>query len=59
MAMRFVPGGINRWRTSVHMNCLVQSGLNILSTTRDISPVKVNSKSSPLEVHSAHTKRGP
>jgi hypothetical protein len=37
--MRFVPGAINRWRTSMHMNCLVQSGLNILSTTRDILPI--------------------
>jgi hypothetical protein len=42
LSMRFIPGAINRWRASVHLNFLVQSGLNILSMkreTRDALPI--------------------
>ncbi|MGH9960674.1 MAG: glycosyltransferase, partial [Pyrinomonadaceae bacterium] len=42
LTMRFVPGAINRWRASVHLNYVVQSGLNILSAnreTRDALPI--------------------
>ena len=35
LTMRFVPGGINRWRASTHIDFLVQSGMNILSTKRE------------------------
>lgn len=42
LTLRFVPGAINRWRASMHLDFLVQSGLNILSTsreTRDTLPI--------------------
>ena len=42
LTMRFIPGAINRWRASVHLDFLVESGLNILSTnreTRDALPI--------------------
>ena len=42
LTMRFIPGAINRWRVSVHLDFLVENGLNILSTnreTRDTLPI--------------------
>lgn len=42
LTMRFIPGAINRWRASVHLDFLAQSGLNILSAkreTRDTLPI--------------------
>jgi hypothetical protein len=42
LTMRFVPGAINRWRASMHLDFLAQSGLNMLSTsreTRDTLPI--------------------
>ena len=34
LTMRFVPGGINRWRASMHTDFVVQNGLAIRSATR-------------------------
>jgi len=42
LTMRFVPGAINRWRASEHLEFIVQSGLKILSInreTRDTLPI--------------------
>ena len=42
LTMRFVPGGINRWRASMHIDFLVQNGMHILSAnreTRDTLPI--------------------
>jgi hypothetical protein len=45
MTMRFVPGAINRWRASMHVEFLVEGGLNILSInreTRDTLPIPLS-----------------
>ena len=42
LTMRFVPGAINRWRASVHLDFLTGNGLRILSSkleTRDELPI--------------------
>ncbi len=45
LTMRFVPGAINRWRASMHLEFLVEGGLNILSTnrkTQDTLPIPLS-----------------
>jgi hypothetical protein len=42
LTMRFVPGAINRWRASVHLDFVAQSGLDIRGAnrqTRDALPI--------------------
>lgn len=35
LTMRFIPGAINRWRASMHLNFVTQSGLKIHSAQRE------------------------
>lgn len=42
LTMRFIPGAINRWRASAHLDYLTQSGMNIFSVkrvTQDTLPI--------------------
>lgn len=55
MAMRFIPGAINRWRASMHLDFLARNGLNIVCVSREtkkILPIKhsrINRSFSHLE----------
>lgn len=61
LTMRFIPGSINRWRASKHLDFLSQNGLKVLCAlreTREILPIthsRINRAFRHLDDHDIRT----